>query len=112
MKIERFHIYLADLVPSFGTEPGKTRPVVVIQTDLLNNIHHSTVICPLTTQVEDAFPLRVHIPAREFALLMDSDVIVDQVRAIDNRRFKKHLGKLNYRQSEILMECLQYLIFE
>jgi len=62
MKIKKFHIYLADLNPRFGTEPGKFRPVVVIQTDLLNNVHPSTVICPVTTNIinEVSF-LRVHL---------------------------------------------------
>lgn len=62
MKIEKFHIYLADLNPRMGTEPGKIRPVIVLQTDLLNNIHPSTVICPLTTKVvKEADILRVHL---------------------------------------------------
>ena len=42
MTIKKFHLYLADLNPRMGTEPGKTRPVVVIQTDLLNPTHPST----------------------------------------------------------------------
>ena len=48
MNIQKFHIYLADLNPSFGTEPGKVRPVVVVQTDQINLFHHSTIVCPLT----------------------------------------------------------------
>lgn len=44
-------MYVADLSPRFGTEPGKARPVVVVQTDALNRIHPSTIICPLTTRV-------------------------------------------------------------
>ena len=112
MNIEKFHIYLADLDPSFGTEPGKTRPVVVVQTDLLNNVHQSTVVCPLTTQIKDAYPLRVHITSYGSCLWVDSDIIIDQIRAIDNRRFKKHLGKLNDRQCDALLENLKSLILE
>ncbi|PIU65513.1 MAG: hypothetical protein COS84_06800 [Armatimonadetes bacterium CG07_land_8_20_14_0_80_40_9] len=52
MKIKRGFIYLADLNPKIGTEPGKVRPVLVLQTNLLNNIHPSTIVCPLTTKVE------------------------------------------------------------
>ena len=62
MKIKQFDIWLADLNPSVGTEPGKTRPVVVIQTDLLNEFHLSTIICPITTNVQkDSSILRVHL---------------------------------------------------
>ncbi|MFN2423284.1 MAG: type II toxin-antitoxin system PemK/MazF family toxin, partial [Cryomorphaceae bacterium] len=42
MKVKKFEIWLANLDPRMGTEAGKTRPVVVVQTDLLNRVHPST----------------------------------------------------------------------
>jgi len=93
MKINQFDIWLADLNPSQGTEPGKTRPVVVIQTDLLNDTHPSTIICPITTNVQkDIEILRVHLKKSQLDKL--SDILVDQIRAIDNKRFITKLGKL------------------
>lgn len=48
--VQEFDIWVADLNPRMGTEPGKRRPVVILQTDLLNESNHpSTIICPLTT---------------------------------------------------------------
>jgi mRNA interferase MazF len=52
MKIKQYEIWIADLNPRFGTETGKTRPVVIIQTDLLNKHHPSTIICPITTNIK------------------------------------------------------------
>ena len=53
MSIKQFEIWIADLNPKIGKEPGKTRPVVVVQTNLLNKIPHpSTIICPITTNVK------------------------------------------------------------
>ena len=113
MKIEKFHIYLADLDPRIGTEAGKIRPVVAIQSDLLNNIHPSTIVCPLTSKViKQADVLRVHIAARESGLDQSSDILVDQIRAIDNRRFKKHIGKLTSVRQNQLLENLKILILE
>ncbi len=113
MKIQKFHLYLADLNPQRGTEPGKVRPVVVIQTDLLNNIHSSTLICPITTKVFKETQLsRVHLSKKESGLPHDSDVLVDQVRAIDNRRFIKPIGKLAAHNQEKLLENLKLLILE
>ncbi len=113
MKLQKFHIYSADLNPSFGTEPGKTRPVVVIQTDHINDIHPSTIICPLTSRlIERGYPLRLRLKIKESGLNVDSDILVDQIRAIDKRRFKKHLGSLNKEKQIILMECLRMLLFE
>ncbi len=111
MKIIKWHVYLADLNPKMGTEPGKVRPVVVVQTDLLNGIHPSTVICPLTTKVEPkAQYLRVHLAGREAGIKQNSDILVDQIRAIDNWRFLKLLGKISRRNQEKLAENLRVIL--
>lgn len=97
MKIKQYDIWLADLNPSRGTELGKTRPVVVVQTDLLNETHLSTLICPITTNVQKEIKLlRVHLKKAQLEKL--SDILVDQVRAIDNKRLLKKLGQLTKEQ--------------
>jgi mRNA interferase MazF len=101
MKIKQYDIWLADLNPSRGTEPGKTRPVVIIQTDLLNDTHLSTIVCPITTNVQtDINLLRVHLKKGQLDKL--SDVLVDQIRAIDNKRLIKKVGHLNKDQIQKL----------
>ena len=87
---KRGEIWLADLNPRRGTEPGKTRPVLIVQSQaLLDADHPSTLIIPLTTHlVEDAEPLRIRVPAA-VRLSQDSDLIIDQLRVIDNRRLVK-----------------------
>ncbi|MGA2268815.1 MAG: type II toxin-antitoxin system PemK/MazF family toxin [Bryobacteraceae bacterium] len=84
---DRGEIWLADLNPPRGTEPGKTRPVLIFQAQaLLDAQHPSTYVIPLTTKlVNDAEPLRIRIPAAG-GLSRDSDLLMDQLRAIDNRR--------------------------
>jgi mRNA interferase MazF len=94
MRIKQYDIWLADLNTSRGTEPGKTRPVVVIQTNLLNDTHLSTVVCPITTNVQpEVHLLRIHLKKGQLDKL--SDVLIDQIRAIDNKRLLKRIGQLN-----------------
>ena len=85
--LKRGEIWLADLNPPRGTEPGKTRPVLILQDQaLLDAGHPSTLIVPLTTKlIQNAEPLRIRIPAAG-KLTRQSDLLMDQVRAIDNRR--------------------------
>ena len=87
MAFRRGGVYLANFNPSKGTEPGKIRPCIVMQSNLLNDAGHpSTTILPLTTQlIENAAPLRYRIASRD-GLEFDSDVMLDQTRTIDNRR--------------------------
>jgi len=96
MPIKQFEIWIADLSPQIGTESGKTRPVVILQTDLLNKIPHpSTIVCPITTNVKKSSEiLRVHLKKGMANLNQDCDVMIDQLRAIDNRRLVKKLGIL------------------
>jgi mRNA interferase MazF len=109
MRPRRFEVWLADLNPRIGTESGKTRPVVIVQTDLLNEIHPSTVVCPVTTKVNaDLNILRVHI--RKGGLDKPSDVMVDQLRAIDNRRLLTRVGALTKEQAEALASNLKIVL--
>lgn len=93
--VKRYEIWLANLNPQRGTEAGKVRPVLVVQSNLLNNAHPSTVICPITTNVQPTLGvLRVHLKKGEGGLEKDSDVLIDQLRTIDNKRLVKNLGNL------------------
>lgn len=91
MQINQFEIWIADLSPQVGTEPGKTRPVLIVQTDLLNKVSHpSTIVCSLSTNVQKSSEiLRVHLKKGTGNLLENCDVMIDQIRAIDNKRLVK-----------------------
>ena len=105
---DRGSIYLAKLYPSKGHEPGKTRPVLILQTDMLNHVGHTTVIVvPLTTQlVANAYPLRYGISKRN-KLDENSELLCDQIRAIDvNRLLPEKLASLS---SKELLEVEQQI---
>lgn len=109
MKIKQYDIWLADLNPTRGTEPGKTRPVVIVQTDLLNGEHLSTLICPVSTNVISSVNLlRVHL--KQGQLNRQSDILVDQVRAIDNFRLIKKIGELTKAQQLKLKDNLRIVL--
>jgi mRNA interferase MazF len=84
---KRGEVWLANLNPRRGTEPGKTRPVLLIQAQsLIDAGHPSTLVIPLTTNlIDDAQPLRVRVRAGG-QLPRDSDLLIDQLRAIYNQR--------------------------
>ncbi len=106
---KRGEIWLADLDPRRGTEPGKTRPVLIIQCQALLDVDHpSTLIVPLTTVlVEDASPLRIRVPSGK-GLSEASDLLIDQIRAIDNRRLVK--GPLGSLADDIMVEVDEAIV--
>lgn len=109
MKIKQYDIWLADLNPAHGTEPGKKRPVVIVQTDLLNDFHPSTLICPITSNVNhEILLLRVHLKKNQ--LDKESDILVDQIRAIDNKRIVEKIGKLTKEQIKTLKKNMSIVL--
>lgn len=111
MALKRFDVWIADLNPRMGTEPGKTRPVVIIQTDLLNNLHPSTIICPITTNIiQGTEVLRVTLSKNEAGLKTKSAILVDQIRAIDNKRLVKRTGAINESSRIRLAENLKIIL--
>ena len=110
MKVRRGVLYLADLSPRVGTEPGKVRPVLVVQTDLLNDAGHpSTWVLPCTTRLAGENLLRVELPPGIAGNRDECEVMVDQSRAIDNRRFVRALRPLPRRILADVLEKLRRL---
>jgi mRNA interferase MazF len=107
VKAKRGVLYLADLNPRAGTEPGKVRPVLVIQTDLLNGAEHpSTWVLPCTTRLTGESLLRVVLPRGIAGNREGCEVMIDQSRAIDNRRLVRALKPL---PRSILAEVVEKL---
>lgn len=93
-------IYLARLNPKRGNEVSKIRPIMIYQTNLLNSCEHpTTIVLPLSTVlIDDAYPLRYRVSKRG-DLEKDSDILCDQIRALDNQRIIPNLlTTLSYKE--------------
>ncbi len=112
MEVNQFEVWLANLNPPKGTESGKVRPVLVVQTDLLNKVPHlSTIICPITTNILPYSEiLRVHLKKGMANVEKDCDILIDQLRAIDNKRLVDRIGVLPNEISALVRENLQIVL--
>ena len=112
----RGEVWAVDFEPqAHKEEPGKrARPALIIQTDALNNAGHSTVIViPGTSEVEtlppsDTFPLRVRVQ-KTGKLKYDTDLLIDQVRAISTRRLMVCYCTLGANHLKKIEEALRLL---
>jgi len=96
MEIRRGHLYIVDFNPRVKTKPGKLRPAVVLQSDLVNEAGYpSTLVIPTTTQlIEDPGILRLRIKKGQSGLERDSDFLLGQLIAVANESFRKEIGIL------------------
>lgn len=107
--MKRFELWLANLNSSKGVTVGKVRPVVIVQSDLLNEVHDSIMVCPVTSNVNrESVILRVYVGSKH--LEAESDILVDQITTISRRRLIKKLGKLTNAQSQLLSQNLRILL--
>jgi len=96
MQIVRGHLYVIDFNPRVRTKPGKLRPAVVIQSDIVNEAGYpSTVVIPTTTRlVNDPGILRLRIKKGECGLAQESDLLLGQLIAVANESFRREIGIL------------------
>ena len=101
MVVKRGDIFYADLSPVIGSEQGGLRPVLIIQNDV-GNKYSPTVIAAAITSKTGKTKLPTHIDVlrsedseRDYGLARDSVILLEQVRTIDKRRLKEHMGHLD-----------------
>jgi len=110
--VYRGEIWLTNLNPvKKNNEMGKIRPALVFQNDELNHSEYpTTIIIPLTTSlIDDAEPIRMRVGKRE-KLLEDSDLVITQIRSIDNERFVEKLASLTSEEMRRVKEFLDEVI--
>ena len=97
--VKRGDIFYADLSPVVGSEQGGTRPVLIVQNDTGNRHSPTVIAAAITSQTGKAkLPTHISLSGREVGLTKDSVVLLEQIRTIDKRRLREHMGRLDDQQ--------------
>lgn len=107
--MKTFEVWLANLNPNKGKEPGKIRPVIIVQSPLLNDFHPNVIICPITSQVHEEADILRHTIGEKF-LDKPSQVLIDQIRAIDKNRLQKYLGTLSKIEGKKIQDKIKIVL--
>ena len=100
--MKRYEIRWAALDPTRGAEMAKTRPVVIVSLDSLNDRLDTVTVCPLTTQLHPAWRTRLSVRTGRHA----AEVAVDQIRTISKARLGKKLGALSEKEAGALRRLI------
>ena len=90
-KMKRYEIRWANLDPAQGAEMAKSRPVVIVSLDALNERLQTVTVCPLTTQVHPSWRSRLQVRLGS----RDAEVAVDQIRTISKSRLRAKISSLS-----------------
>ena len=94
--VKRGDIYYADLSPVVGSEQGGMRPVLIVQNDVGNKHSPTVIAAAITSQTGKArLPTHISLTGRDGGLTKDSIVLLEQVRTIDKRRLREHMGHVD-----------------
>ena len=105
--VRRGDIYYADLSPVVGSEQGGTRPVLIVQNDTGNRHSPTVIAAAITSQLGKArLPTHITVPGREVGLAKDSVVLLEQIRTLDKRRLREHMGRLSDEQMSKVNEAI------
>lgn len=108
MNVRRGDIYYADLSPVVGSEQGGVRPVLIVQNDVGNRFSPTVIAAAITSQKDKArLPTHIQLNSVGSGLARDSIVLLEQIRTIDKKRLKEHMGKLDEFSMKRVNEALQ-----
>lgn len=89
--MKRYEVRWAALDPAAGAEMAKTRPVVIVSLDALNERLRTVTVCPLTSTLHPGW--RTRVPIRIGA--RHAEIAVDHIRGISKARLGRKLGSLS-----------------
>ena len=107
MQVRKDDIFFADLSPVVGSEQGGVRPVLVVQNDIGNRFSPTIIVAAVTSQTNKAkLPTHVPISAEGNGLSRDSVVLLEQLRTIDKKRLREHIGTVGTNVIDVVDEAL------
>ena len=99
--VKRGDIFYADLSPVVGSEQGGVRPVLIVQNDTGNRHSPTVIAAAITSQTGKArLPTQIELSANTSGLPKESVVLLEQIRTLDKRRLREHMGRLDEAQMQ------------
>ncbi|MBI3589860.1 MAG: type II toxin-antitoxin system PemK/MazF family toxin [Candidatus Melainabacteria bacterium] len=95
VKPKRGEIWVVNLDPTIGKEIKKTRPCLIMQSDLINESLRTTMVAPITSTIKENWPFAVVLEKGDGGLKHKSMALFNQIKTTDISRFTKKLGKIS-----------------
>lgn len=109
-EMKQQEIWYANLDPIKGREQSGVRPVVIVSGNNLNAHSDLKIVCPITSQIKKYTGSLFLQKDSTNKLTKDSEVLVFQIRTIDEIRLIKKIGMITNSQMERLRLYLDEIL--
>jgi mRNA interferase MazF len=112
MRFKKWSIWRANLDPVIGSEQGKSRPVLIISEDDINELLNVINIIPITSRKSGRtiYPNEVLLLPGKNGLINESIALCHQIRTIDKKRLSKNYGIIT--DQEVRYGIIEALCFQ
>ena len=107
MSYKKYDIILVNYDPSVGTEITKTRPSIVISSNIYNKLSNQVIVAPITSVIRK-WGTRIDIDTKN----TKGQIALDQMRSISSTRIVKKLENLKDEDTKKRIEETVEIIFE
>lgn len=105
-KFQRGDIYLVEEHQAKGSEQKKTRPWVLVGTSPVNSARSTVIAVPLSTQAPEKPPLSIRVYLNN----SNACAVLDQLRALDKKRFVRFEGTLSTHEMSLIDDGLRQVL--
>jgi mRNA interferase MazF len=103
---KRGEVWWVRLDPTLGSEINKTRPCLIVTTNVLNERRRTVVVIPLSTSPQANPPLMVLLNCAGRAAV----AVVDQIRAVSKDRLDKLIATISPEELVSIEEALRSVL--
>ena len=102
----RGEVWWVRLDPARGSDIAKTRPCLILSTNVVNERRRTVVVIPLSSSPQPSPPLLVPVSCAG----REAVAVVDQIRAVAKERLEKRLGELTSEHLEAVEQGLRAVL--
>lgn len=103
---QRGEIWWVSLDPTQGSEIKKTRPCLVVTSDVLNRHRNTVVVIPLSTAAKANPPITLPVICQGKTVV----AVIDQIRAVAKHRLKKKIETVPQDMLEDVLAALAEIL--
>lgn len=106
MNPRRGEIWWAALDPTLGSEMAKTRPCLILSTNVVNAYRRTVVVIPLSSSPSSFPPITVSVECAGRPAV----AVIDQMRAVSKQRLRSLIGPASAAELEAVEAALKHIL--